>query len=231
MKSHAAVLSLYMLLCSLHSIAQKAERYYYNNNKNIYSTEQWNKRHSRCHFKVYYEDGRLMAEGYKRDDKYHKHEIPDSTFTVWTPDGRVVQQMTITKDSLTVITRDTTGTLRGQVWAGKRYFREEEYKQNGDTFFIHECHLPDSLDYFTSYLHYTPAWIQNNKNLRWPEPRFPIDYGIAGNDGVSAPGTFKIYARAANIIPGIYTGDCIEINFSDGKRAGIRHTNENRRIR
>jgi len=207
---HIQIYSLLLLVIVLQLpvAAQQTKKVYYGSSKQLYSIEHWNKQHTRCHFTLFYEDGKLMADGCKRKDRYRRLELPDSFFVARNAQGSVIQKMTMNKDSLLVITYDDSGTLRGRIWADKHHCHEEEYYVSGKLSVVHECSLPDSLSYFSSYFRYTRDEIRINKNLRWPQPLFPVNYGWAGNDGVSAPGTFKIYSNAFNIISGVFRGNC-----------------------
>ena len=188
------------------ALGQQALKSYYPGSKQLYSTENWDKKRTRAHISIYYPDGKSMADGYVIKDRRQEHyELPDSVFRVYDHDGKVMQHMEMTKDSTVVFTYDTVGFLRSKIYFNSKYASEQQYYTSGQVWSKSECTLPDSINYYTGY------------NYAAKRPLLPIGYGVSGNDGISPPGIYKIYYHPVSM----YRPNCAVCGYTtwypDGK--------------
>jgi hypothetical protein len=173
--------------------AQHTHVIYYDNSKQIYSKEEWNKANTMAHFTIYFKNGKIKAEGYKKYDRYRRHAVPCKSFKAFNEAGLQIQQMLSKPDSTRVITYDDSGKLRNYIIIYKNLCSETSYYPNGYKKSFTQCFIPDSLSYFKDY-YYPDTRAKKNYTIKlYPRLLWPIGYGVAGNDGISASGTFKIY--------------------------------------
>jgi len=176
-------------------LAQHTALSYYDSKK-IYSKEVWNKANTEAHFFMYFEDGKLKAEGYMKRDRYRHYKIPWRSFVAYNAGGKLIQQMSMNADSAIVYTYDDAGTLRNKIIVYPHHCTEFAYFSNGKIQYINQLNLTPKLSYYTDY-YYPDKWVKANYQVHmYARPLWPLGYGTAGNDGVSASGTYKIYFHA-----------------------------------
>lgn len=149
-----------------------------------------------AHFFIYFENGKLKAEGFMKRDKYRHFKIPWRSFIAYNANGKLIQQMSMNADSANVYTYDDAGTLRNKITVYAHNCIEQAYYPNGKIQYINQLNLTPKLSYFTNYYH-PDKWVKANYQVHvYVRPLWPLGYGEAGNDGVSASGTYKIYFHA-----------------------------------